>query len=161
MLRSLSDAILLGILILVSEPLLAQHDPSAPVESLQHELHACLMEAGEAPSAMLTCAEMAEEGWQEQIARLDGRLARALGKEAREALSLSNEAWRASRDTNQRLLKRYYTQLEEAELGAPDRLQLAQQLQRNALLEARVNLLLRLLEGLGSLPDLDMAPSSS
>lgn len=159
--RSLPAATLLAALALVCGPLLAQSEPSARVDTLQHELHACLVEAEEDLDAMLACAETAEAGWRDQVERLGGRLERALGEEARDALALSEQAWEASRAADLTLLAAYHDQLQEAELVAPGVLELSHQLQRNAVLEARAGLLLRLLEGLGSLPDPDLPPSSS
>lgn len=159
--RSLPAATLLTVLALIGEPLLAQSDPATQVESLQHELQACLVEAEEALDAMLACADTAEAGWREQVERLRGRLDRALGEEAREALALSDQAWQASREADLALMEAYHAQLQELELGMPGMLELSHQLQRNAIFEARANLLLRLLDGLGSLPDPDLPPSSS
>ena len=159
--RSLPAAPLLVALALLCGPLLAQSEPSARVDTLRHELHACLVEAGEDLDAMLACAETAEAGWREQVQRLTGRLDRALGEEAREALALSEQAWETSREADLRLMAAYHAQLLEAELGMPGMLELSHQLQRNAVLEARAGLLLRLLEGLGSLPDPGLPPSSS
>lgn len=159
--RSLPAATLLTALTLIGEPLLAQSDPSAQVESLQHEMHACLVEAGEALDAMLACADTAEAGWREQVERLTGRLDRALGEEARDALAMSQQAWEASREADLSLMAAYHAQLQEVELVAPGMLELSHQLQRNAIFEARANLLLRLFDGLRSLPDPDLPPSSS
>lgn len=159
--HSLPAAFVLAALALIGEPLLAQSDPSAQVESLQHELHACLVEAEEDLDAMLACADTAEAGWREQVERLTGRLDRALGEEARDALVLSEQAWQASREADLTLMEAYHAQLQEVELVMPGMLELSHQLQRNAIFEARANLLLRLLDGLGSLPDPELPPSSS
>ncbi|MEQ5802889.1 lysozyme inhibitor LprI family protein [Halomonas sp. H10-9-1] len=159
--RSLPAAALLAFLALFVEPLLAQSAPSAQLESLQHKWHACLVEAEEELEAMLACADTAEAGWREQVERLTGRLGRALGEESREALALSEQAWQASREADLTLLEAYHAQLQEVELGRPGMLELSHRLQRNAIFEARANLLLRLLDGLGSLPAPELPPSSS
>ncbi|GHE21606.1 hypothetical protein GCM10017767_21270 [Halomonas urumqiensis] len=125
------------------------------VHPIAYRLDACMEEGEWEPEAALSCASEAQQAWQEEVKRLTERLDGVLGKEAREALELSDQAWRKSLDADLALVERYHEQLEEAELGESALLPVSRQLLRNRLLEARVMQLLRLLDGLASLVEED------
>ncbi len=132
---------------------LAQPTASGDGRQIAHALHGCMEAAEDRSREMLACAEQAESRWREEVERLSGRLDKALGGEARDALEASREAWMASHAADLALVDAYHDQLIAAELGEPAMLRLSRQLHRNALLERRADYLRRLLEGLGTLPD--------
>lgn len=119
------------------------------------------MEEGDwQPVAMLACARAAEANWRDEVERLTERLAKVLGREAREALEVSDREWRRSFDADLALIDAYHAQLTEADLGEPEVQRLTRQFLRNALLEERAMSLQRLLDGLEVVEPSFDAPSS-
>lgn len=125
--------------------------PSRAGHAIAYELDDCMEQVEWRPEEGLACARTAEEQWRAEVERLTARLGSVLGSEAREALREADLAWQQSRDADLALIEAYYAQLEAAQLGEPELLPLARQLHRNALFEARVDQLRRLLDGLESL----------
>ncbi|MBB3329413.1 hypothetical protein BDK63_000253 [Halomonas campaniensis] len=142
------------------ESLTAQPLPSPGGHPIEYALDDCMEQGEWQPSVMRECAATAESRWQDEVAQLTARLAQVLGREAREALEASDDAWQRALDADLALIDAYHAQLVEAELGDPALLPLARQLHRNAVLEERALRLRRFLDGLEALEMPAEAPSA-
>ncbi len=146
----------LSLLGLVVTPVHAEQGPVVPApgsHAIALETDSC-MEVGDwLPEPMLDCAETAELEWQAEVERLTDRLSSVIGSKAREALEVSDDAWRSSRDAELAFIDAYHHQLEEAELGNPQMRRLSVQMYRNEVLKARVERLQGFLAGLERMPE--------
>lgn len=124
------------------------HPPGGGEQGIALALEACMADAQWQPAPSLACAREAESRWADEVERLDARLDKVLGREARLALEASVEAWQQARDADLALVEAFHDQLASAELGDRELIPLSRQLHRNAVLERRVQSLQRLLEGL-------------
>lgn len=125
-----------------------QLSPSGGAQAIALALEACMADAQWEPEPSLACARETESQWALEVERLDARLDKVLGREARLALEASTAAWQSTRGADLALVEAYHDQLVMAQLGDPALIPLSRQLHRNAVLEERAGFLQRLLEGL-------------
>lgn len=151
--------VLMGLL-LANTPVLALGEalPMQVGHTIEHKMDSCMEEGEWASQAMFECAEIAHGDWQEEVERLESRLAGRLGSDTREALETAQHHWEASRDTDFAFITTYYADLQRADPAEDDDAAgeqlwpLAEQLRRNAVLEDRASQLQRYLNGLEELP---------
>lgn len=159
-------------LVLASSVVQSEETDPVPTSShlIEHKTDSCMEEGGWSGAAMRECAVLAYDDWQAEIERLETRLARRLGSDAREALEHAQRQWEQGRDADLAFVAAYYSDLRRAgpppdDAEAEDDAQgslwpLAEQLRRNAVLEDRARQLQRYLDGLEELgrPEVGVQP---